>query len=171
MAYDDGSLAGAARLWWLLRHFGHDEVGVLRHGIDDWLGELASGVSPVPEASFEPRERSGDTIDAEEIQERHGDPDLILLDARAPERYRGETEPLDPRPGHIPGAVNLPFARLAAGEDVPAELLQAPELVAYCGSGVTACVLLHALAQAGRSDARLYAGSYSEWTRRGLPVE
>jgi thiosulfate/3-mercaptopyruvate sulfurtransferase len=171
VAYDDGSRAGAARLWWLLRHFGHEQVSLLRHGLDDWLGELEVGSPGGPAALFEPSERSDDVLERDELRDRLDDPDLVVLDARAPERFLGETEPLDPPPGRIPGAINLPFARIAAGEAVPPELLEAPELAAYCGSGVTACVVLHALAREGRGDARLYPGSYSEWTRQRLPVE
>ena len=171
IAYDDGSLAGAARLWWLLRHFGHDDTTVLGGGIGSWLGELARGPAEPVSAQFGPRERSDDLIDADELHERLGDERLALLDARAPERYLGESEPLDPPAGHIPGALNVPFSQLASGGAIPASVRQLPEIVAYCGSGVTACVVLHALARQGRRDARLYPGSYSEWTRRGLPVE
>ncbi len=92
----------------------------------------------------------------------------MVVDARAPERYRGEIEPIDRVAGRIPGAVNLPFA---AGEDLPSEVLEADELVAYCGSGVTACVTLLDLAEAGRPDAKLYPGSWSDWSSRGLPAE
>jgi thiosulfate/3-mercaptopyruvate sulfurtransferase len=106
----------------------------------------------------------------------------VLLDARAPERYRGETEPIDSVAGHIPGAVNLPFAELVpGGRFLPPEELRARfeaagvvsgnDAVAYCGSGVTACVLVLAAEVAGIGPTRLYPGSWSEWSRRGLPVE
>ena len=91
----------------------------------------------------------------------------MVVDARVPERYRGEVEPIDPVAGHIPGAVNVPFT----GAEVPPSLLEADEIVVYCGSGVTACVDLLALDAAGRSDAKLYPGSWSDWSTRGLPVE
>ncbi len=171
VAYDDRSLAGAARLWWLLRHFGHDDVSLLRGGVDAWLGELAGGLEVVPEASFEIVERTDDLIGADELHDRLGDERLSILDARAPERFRGEVEPLDPVAGHIPGARNVPFSTLTADEPAPAGLAEGEEIVAYCGSGVTACVVLHALHRQGRDDARLYAGSYGEWSRRGLPIE
>ena len=111
----------------------------------------------------------GATIDAGELQSRLDGDGLVVLDARASERYRGEVEPIDPVAGHIPGALNVPFTDVfAAG--LPDEAVEADEVVVYCGSGVSACVVLLALAQAGRPDARLYAGSWSEWCRLGLPV-
>ena len=112
--------------------------------------------------------RNGDTISAEELQARLGEPGLVVLDARAPERYRGEAEPIDPVAGRIPGALNMAFA---AGAQPPAEALEAPEVVAYCGSGITACGVLLELAEAGRPDAKLYAGSWSDWISRELPAE
>ena len=166
-AYDQGSTGGAARLWWLLRHFGHDDVAVLDGGIGVWRGPLVPGEEPAVPARFLPRARSGDTIGADELVARLGEPGLVVIDARAPERYRGEIEPIDPVPGRIPGAVNVPFA----APEIAAEVLEAKEIVVYCGSGVTACVDLLALAEAGRPDARLYTGSWSDWSTRGLPAE
>lgn len=167
VAYDQGRSGGAARLWWLLRHFGHDEVAVLRGGIGAWQGALRSGEEPVEPLAFAPRPREEDTIDAETLAARLGKPGLVVLDARAPERYRGDVEPVDPVAGRIPGALNVPYA----GGELPAEVLAADEIVAYCGSGVTACVTLLDLAEAGRPDARLYPGSWSDWSSRGLPGE
>jgi thiosulfate/3-mercaptopyruvate sulfurtransferase len=168
VAYDQGRTGGAARLWWLLRHFGHEEVAVLDGGIEAWAGPLRAGEEQVDPLAFTPSPRSGDTIEAEELARRLGEDGLVLIDARVPARYRGEVEPIDPVAGHIPGALNLPFVE---GSDVPADLLGAREIVAYCGSGVTACVDLLALARAGREDAKLYPGSWSDWCTRGLPVE
>jgi thiosulfate/3-mercaptopyruvate sulfurtransferase len=170
VAYDQEMTGGAARLWWLLRHFGHDDVAVLAGGIGSWAGPLRAGNEETSPAEFVPRPRTGDTIDAEELERlrlRSSD-GLVLLDARAPERYRGEVEPIDPVAGHVPGARNLPFTEV--GEISP-EVLEAEEIVAYCGSGITATVVLLALARAGRGDARLYAGSWSDWCSRDLPVE
>ena len=175
VAYDQGMTGGAARLWWLLRHFGHENVAVLGGGIEAWLGPYTGGEEEIEPAEFVPRERSGDTIEADELLARLGEPGLVLLDARAPERFRGEgleEDPiaaLDPAAGHIPGAHNLHHA--TAVRNVPDSVLVAEEIVVYCGSGVTACVDLLALAQAGVEDARLYPGSWSEWSRRGLPGE
>jgi thiosulfate/3-mercaptopyruvate sulfurtransferase len=154
-----GSMGGAERLWWLLRHFGHDECAVLE--LNGWLGPLRAGEERPEPQEFTPRPRSGDTIDADELQQRLGV--LVLLDARVPERYRGDVEPIDPVAGHIPGARNAPW-----NESLPE--LPAGEVVAYCGSGVTACVLVYRLALAGR-NAKLYPGSWSEWSGLGLPAE
>jgi len=168
VAYDQGRTGGAARLWWLLRHFGHDDVAVLRGGMGAWQGPLRSGEEPVEPLAFAPRAREDDTIEADALAARLGEPGLVVLDARAPERYRGDVEPIDPVAGRIPGAVNVPFA---AGDAAPDEVLAAHEIVAYCGSGVTACVTLLDLAEAGRPDAKLYPGSWSDWSSRGLPAE
>jgi len=154
-----GSMGGAERLWWLLRHFGHDDCAVL--DLAGWLGPLRNGEENIEPAEFKPRPRTGDTIEADELQGRLRD--LVLLDARVPERYRGEVEPIDPVAGHIPGARNAPW-----NEALPE--IPPGEVVAYCGSGVTATVLVHRLALAGR-EAKLYPGSWSEWSGRGLPAE
>jgi thiosulfate/3-mercaptopyruvate sulfurtransferase len=166
VAYEHGGAGGAARLWWLLRHFGHDDVAVLRGGFDSWLGPVRGGEEAIEPAGFVPRPRSGDTIDAEELASRLGEPGLVVVDARAPERYRGEVEPIDAVAGRIPGAVNWPY-----GTELPPGIADAEEIVVYCGSGVTACVDLLALAKAGRPDAELYPGSWSDWCARGLPSE
>jgi thiosulfate/3-mercaptopyruvate sulfurtransferase len=168
VAYDEGMDGGAARLWWLLRHFGHEDVAVLAGGIGAWLGPLRGGEEQVPAERFEAQPRVGDTVSAEELEARLGEPGLVVVDARAPERYRGDLEPIDPVAGHIPGAVNVPFA---AASELPQDVIDAEEVVVYCGSGVTACVDLLALSQAGRPDARLYPGSWSDWSGRGLQVE
>jgi thiosulfate/3-mercaptopyruvate sulfurtransferase len=165
LAYDQGS-GWAARCWWLLRHLGHDDAGTV--DVRGYAGpfEEGDGAAPRP-ATFAARTRADDTIEAEEILARLGDPSLVLLDARSPDRWRGDAEPLDPVAGRIPGARNAFFAR-----PLPADALAAPELAVYCGSGVTACVTLQQLVLAGRADARLYAGSFSEWCRReGYPIE
>jgi thiosulfate/3-mercaptopyruvate sulfurtransferase len=168
VGYDQGMTGGAARLWWLLRHFGHDDVAVLAGGITAWAGPLRSGEEEIEAADFVPRPRGDDTVTAEELLEGLDRGGLVLLDARAPERYRGENEPIDPVAGHIPGARNLPYPEAAR---VPDDLLATEdEVVVYCGSGVTACVDVLALERGGVS-AKLYPGSWSEWSSRGLPVE
>ena len=154
-----GAMGGAERLWWLLRHFGHDDCAVL--DLAGWLAPLRAGEETIEPANLTLRPRENDMIDADELRDRLGE--LILVDARVPERFRGDLEPIDPVAGHIPGALNAPW-----NEPLPA--LPEGETVAYCGSGVTACVTIHRLARAGR-DAKLYPGSWSEWSGRGLPAE
>jgi thiosulfate/3-mercaptopyruvate sulfurtransferase len=170
VAYDRVGEGGAARLWWLLRHFGHEQAAVLRDGLRSWLGPLRSGDEDVEQATFVPRPRADDTVGADELLPRLGEPGLVIVDARRPERYRGEVEPIDAVAGHIPGAVNWPYTDAIAAE-VPRSILDADEIVVYCGSGVTAAVDVLALTQAGRPDAKLYPGSWSDWSSRGLPVE
>jgi thiosulfate/3-mercaptopyruvate sulfurtransferase len=164
VGYDDGT-GWAARLWWLLRHFGHDAAAVIP--FDAWHGPLSTDAEEIAPATFVPDARTDDIADAAELLERLGDPSLTLVDARAPERWRGETEPIDPVAGRIPGARNRFFLDESP---LPADLIGAPGLVVYCGSGVTACAVLHELHLAGRRDARLYPGSFSEWYALG-PVE
>jgi len=163
-----GVMGGAERLWWLVRHFGHDQVAVLREGIESWRGPLQQAEEEIEPARFEPRPREDDTIEVEELAARLDDPDLLVLDARTPNRFRGEPNPIDRVPGRIPGARNLPFT---SQKPIPEDVLAAKEIAVYCGSGVTSCVPLLALAEAGRPDARLYPGSWSEWEGRGLPLE
>jgi thiosulfate/3-mercaptopyruvate sulfurtransferase len=154
-----GSMGGPERLWWLLRHFGHDDCAVLDLG--GWLGPLRGGEEATEPASFQPRERDDDIVSAEELAARPEQ--LVVVDARVPGRFRGEPNPIDRIPGRVPGALNAPW-------NEPLPELPEGELVAYCGSGVTSCVTLHRLALAGRS-AKLYPGSWSEWEQLGLPVE
>jgi thiosulfate/3-mercaptopyruvate sulfurtransferase len=139
---------------------------VLRGGIDAWAGPLRGGEEEVEPTDFVLHERAGDTIEAGELAARLGEPGLVVVDARAPERYRGEVEPIDPVAGRVPGAVNWPY-----GTEMPDGIADAGEIVVYCGSGISACVDLLALAEAGRPDAKLYPGSWSEWCARGLPAE
>lgn len=154
-----GSLGGAERLWWLLRHFGHDACAVL--DLAGWRGPVRAGEETVEPAVFEPRDRRGDTIELAELAERREE--LVVVDARAAARWRGEANAVDRVPGRIPGALNAPW-----GEPLPE--LPPGELVAYCGSGITACVVLHRLSLAGRAG-RLYPGSWSEWEQHpDLPV-
>jgi thiosulfate/3-mercaptopyruvate sulfurtransferase len=168
VAYDEGMTGGAAHLWWLLRHFGHDEAAVLGGGLGVWLGPLSQGEEAIEPAVFTPRERSDDTITTDEILERVEDPSLVLVDARPADRYRGEALGLDPVAGHIPGAVSVPVSNRV---QIPAEVLEADEIACYCGSGVAASAAVLALHRAGRTDAKLYPGSWSEWSRKGLPAE
>ena len=156
-----GTLGGAERLWWLLRHFGHDDCGVI--DLTAWHGPLAGGEEQVERQRFVPRRRWDDTITYEELAERLGE--LVVVDARLPARFRGEPNPIDKVPGRIPGALNAPWSANTLPE------LPDGELVAYCGSGITACVVLHRLHLAGR-EGRLYPGSWSEWEQHPeLPRE
>ncbi len=154
-----GTLGGAERLWWLLRHFGHDDCAVLE--LEGWRGPLRAGEEEVEAAAFLPRPRGDDTIEARELDERRDE--LVVVDARVPARFRGEPNAIDRVPGRIPGARSAPW-------NEPLPELPEGEIAAYCGSGVTACVTVHRLALAGRA-ARLYPGSWSEWEQLGLPVE
>lgn len=182
VVYDQADAGIAARLWWLLRYMSHDKVAVIDGGIRAWQSAgfpLESGSSEIQRKAFRGRARREWVVTLGEVPGQ-----ACLVDARAEARYRGEEEPLDPVAGHIPGALNHPF-----GENVqsdgrfrsPRELLarfektlgdHAPEsAVYYCGSGVTACQLLLAAAHAGLPPGRLYAGSWSEWSRDpGRPV-
>jgi thiosulfate/3-mercaptopyruvate sulfurtransferase len=156
-----GSMGGAERLWWLLRHVGHDDCAVIDFAA--WRGPLARGDEEIEpaEAELALRQSVGDTIDRDELAHRLAE--LVVVDARPPSRYRGEPNPIDRVPGRIPGALNAPWRE-------PPPDLPPGELVAYCGSGITACVVLHRLHLAGRGG-RLYPGSWSEWEQRDLPVE
>ena len=154
-----GNMGGAERLWWLLRHFGHDNCAVI--DFEAWRGPLSAGEEQIDQADFVPRERDDDTVDPHELARRLDE--LVVVDARRPERSRGEPNPIDKVPGRVPGARNAPW-------DEPLPDLPEGELVAYCGSGVTACVALHRLFLSGR-EGRLYPGSWSEWEGLGLPVE
>jgi thiosulfate/3-mercaptopyruvate sulfurtransferase len=175
VVYDDAGGAFAARLWWLLRWLGHEAVALLDGGIAAWIaaGQPVTREVPLPnDGNFTPRPQSRMLADAAELLQSAP---RKIFDARAPERFRGEVEPMDPVAGHIPGAENLPFAAsLREGRFLPPAELRArldaalagtaPEAaVTYCGSGVTACHNVLAFAHAGLPLPRLYAGSWSEW--------
>ena len=173
VVYDDAGGAVAARMWWMLRSIGHNRVRVLDGGIDSWLEEdLLVEVGPVSATATTypvPGEFKG-VVEVDDLDGR------TLVDVRAAERYEGKTEPVDPVPGHIPGAINIPSSEaLDAGRfRPPAELvriyghLETP--VISCGSGVVACHTALAIAESGRSIPEVYIGSYSEWSRSGRPV-
>jgi thiosulfate/3-mercaptopyruvate sulfurtransferase len=180
VVYDAANGMYAARAWWMLRWIGHDNVQVLDGGWAAWLatgGDIEAGIlapTPVDAPHPLPDEPVMQTIGASELLAQ---PDrFTVIDARAPERYRGETEPLDPVAGHIPGALNHPFttnlhpdgrfldaATLRARFDELLGTAPARPVVQQCGSGVTACHNLLAMAVAGRGDTCLYPGSWSEW--------
>lgn len=183
LAYDDAGGIWAARFWWMTaRWLGHPHVAVLDGGLRLWIERglpVTTEVPPPrPAGTFEPTHDPATVVSADETAAAARDPSRLVLDARAVERYRGDAEPIDAVAGHIPGARNLPTTSLlAAGGTLRprrelAELFRdrlggtAPEsVVAYCGSGVTACHLLLGMERAGLTGARLYPGSWSEWSR------
>lgn len=190
VAYDDSRLAFAARLWWLLRALGHERVAVLDGGLAAYRAgyTLTSEVPPrslgtalrqlghfVPQPSFQ------DCLDLAAVQARRDQPGVVLVDAREASRYRGETEPIDPVAGHIPGALNYPWQEVTHPEGSlrsPQEqrrrwaaIESAEDIIVYCGSGVTACVNLLSLELAGIHGGQLYAGSWSDWcSYADLPI-
>jgi len=181
VAYDDAGGTIAARLWWMLDDLGHRNVRVLDGGIGAWVaagGPLTAQVpAPVP-GQLSLRSRWTRVIDRDALVARLLAGDVTLVDARAPERYRGEIEPVDPVPGHIPGARSHPSANSLAPDGHflgPDELRDrlgglSPDVVTSCGSGVTACHTALAMRVAGLPDPILYPGSYSDWSRAGMPV-
>lgn len=186
VAYDDAGGAIASRLWWLLRAFGHrGGAAVLDGGIAAWraAGHPVTTLAPHPgPGSFHARLDPTGLASRADVERLCRSRAAVVLDARARERYAGVTEPIDARPGHIPGARSAPFAdNLVDGHlRAPAELralyaahgvTPGTPVVAYCGSGVTACHTLLALELAGLPGALLYDGSYSQWAADdALPV-
>ena len=180
VAYDQDSGMYASRLWWLLRYAGHDAVAVLDGGWAKWIREgrpTRRGEESRAPATFVAEPRPEMRVGVDEVQAHLGNETTLLVDARAPERYEGRTEPIDRVPGHIPGAVNHHYRSNAADDFtlLPPDTLHKTFLevlgshepshaVMYCGSGVTACHNLLAMTHAGLPGARLYAGSWSEWS-------
>lgn len=180
IAYDDAGGATAARLWWLLRYFGHAKVSLLDGGIAHWISEgrpLETEAPRVPSATFVPHPNPEMVVDQATVDALRNDPNALVLDVRVPERYQGKIEPLDPRAGHIPGAKNAPLSTNLRGEEDtrfhdPSRLKReyekmgadrAEKIVCYCGSGVNACQTVFALNLAGFT-ALLYEGSWSDWS-------
>lgn len=176
VAYDDTSGHYAARLWWMLRFMGHEAVAVLDGGWHAWLAAGYSVEAGMPTATprlFEGAPRWDRVIEITDVASAP-----LLVDSRAPERYLGESEPIDPVAGHIPGATNRPYSAnwTSMGQWRPPESLLGDylellgstppeEAVFYCGSGVSACVNLLGMVKAGLPEGRLYVGSWSEWSR------
>lgn len=179
VAYDDTGGSTAARLWWMLTAIGR-RAAVLDGGISAWTGELSIDVSAAPaEVVFTPTpwpsERVADVVRVDEVRRTPGAG--LILDARAADRFAGAPNPLDTRQGHIPGAVSAPWKDNVdpeTGTLLPAAALRsryeslgvtdAASVICQCGSGVTACLDILALALAGLGDAQLYPGSWSDWT-------
>lgn len=177
--YDQGPGVYASRMWWMLHWLGHAAAAVLDGGYTRWVGEgrpIETGVAKPRAATFRAAQTNV-TVDANAIYTSLGRGSPLLVDARAPERFRGEVEPIDPVGGHIPGALNRPHANNmnADGSWKSADQLRAEfdallggraasDVVHYCGSGVSACHNLLAMALAGLPGAQLYPGSWSEWS-------
>ena len=176
VAYDRQGGMYAARAWWVLRWMGHTDVALLDGGLAAWQqagGTLTPDVpTPAPVTPYPSQPPSLPTVDAQQLQARLNE--VLVIDARAPERYRGDVEPLDAVAGHIPGAVNrffkdnlLPDGRFKPAEQLRAEfspLLDSRPVVQQCGSGATACHNLLAMEVAGLGTTALYPGSWSEWS-------
>jgi thiosulfate/3-mercaptopyruvate sulfurtransferase len=189
VTYDDkGGALAAGRLWWMLRWLGHDSVAVLNGGWQQWLERKLPVTSEVESRSpktFKPSMRWDLVVNADKVMEMIIDPDSMVFDSRLLERYKGEFEPIDPIAGHIPGAKSAPHPDILNSEglflpqdalykyfsdllgDVPAE-----KTAFYCGSGATAVQNILGLYHAGLGEAKLYAGSWSEWiTDPNRPIE
>jgi thiosulfate/3-mercaptopyruvate sulfurtransferase len=180
VAYDQDNGIYASRLWWLLRWLGHDAVAVLDGGFAKWQAEhrpVRSGVETRAALEFVGSPRADWMVGADDVARTIASGDNLLVDARAPERYRGESETLDKVAGHIPGAVNHFFKWNLTDEGTfrsPEEIrdrvrasigeVSPDRVIAYCGSGVTACHNLLAFEHAGLGGSRLYVGSWSEWS-------
>ena len=180
VAYDQDTGMFASRLWWLLRWLGHDAVAVLDGGFAKWRAEkrpTEAGEEKRAAADFRGAVRTNQVVTAQDVAAVSRKPDWQVIDARGPERFRGETEPIDRVAGHIPGASNhfIKWNLTDAGtfrspEELRAQWtsatgdVAADHVVCYCGSGVSACHNLLALEHAGIHGARLYPGSWSEWS-------
>ena len=181
VAYDDAGGAIAARLWWMLDDLGHPRVRVLDGGIQAWVaagGPTTGEVGPPPArpATLTLRPAWSRMITREGLVPRLGS--VAVIDARAPERYRGDIEPVDPVPGHIPTAISMPIGDNLAPDGTfldPATLRArfealGDEVVTTCGSGVNACQNALAMRVAGLPSPLLYPGSYSDWSTAGMPI-
>ena len=177
IAYDDSRFAFAARLWWLLRYYGHERGAILDGGYGNWVKAgyhvTADRSTISTPGNFQPQIQPNWTVDINLVRTIPDSPAHILIDSREPDRYLGNTEPIDPVAGHIPSAVNYPWQGVSTleGFALPIEAHQqrwaaiSPDIepIVYCGSGVTACVNLLSLHLAGIEPAKLYPGSWSDW--------
>ena len=181
IVYDDMNGAFALRLWWLLKWLGHENVSLLDGGWNKWQKEqrpVTSEITHNQAVQYTARTDDSRSLSTEQVQNQLSAEQVCLIDARAPARFAGKEEPIDPVAGHVPGAVNRPFQRNLdeSGCFLPAEVLReqftellgdySPAEVAHmCGSGVTACHNLFAMELAGLPGSKLYVGSWSEWIR------
>lgn len=175
VAYDEAKLAGAERFWWMLKYLGHDKVYILNGGINSWINEGFSLDNDVPKSCrghFDIKLNKSMLTDIYQVKKALGDEETIIVDSRAPERYRGEVEPIDKKAGHIPGAKNYHWIKVQNenGEFKPREELQKhfealrkyKEIILQCGSGIDACGNFAALDEIGFKP-KLYLGSWSDW--------
>jgi thiosulfate/3-mercaptopyruvate sulfurtransferase len=177
IAYDDSRFGFAARLWWLLRYYGHDRVALLDGGYNNWVKSGYPVTSDLPamvaQGNFQPQLQSDWIVDIDKVRSIQHSPGHVLIDSREPDRYLGKTEPIDPVAGHIPSAVNYPWQGMSTPEGFVLPVAEqqqrwmaiSPDLepIVYCGSGVTACVNLFSLELAGIKGGKLYPGSWSDW--------
>lgn len=183
VVYDQEGTMYAARAWWLLEYAGHANVKFLDGGLAAYLaagGELTQAVPHYPPTTFPLKLQSHMAVDFAHVGNASLNGGAVIVDARAGERYRGEVEPLDPKAGHIPGAINRPYEAMMNGGHFlpPGELAERfavlegeDEVIAYCGSGVSGAHLVLAMHEAGYPGAKLYAGSWSDWSSYDdLPV-
>ncbi|GAB4229895.1 MAG: sulfurtransferase [Stanieria sp.] len=176
VAYDNSRFAFAARLWWLLRYLGHEQVALLDGGWNAWQSggyPVTTTVPPTQTGFFEPQPHDDWIVEIEQVKTHKNNPGVILVDSREHDRYTGIREPIDPIAGHIPGAVNSPW-QLVSDQDgyiLPtvnqeqlwSDYTSAAEIIVYCGSGITACVNLLSLKLAGIEQTKLYPGGWSDW--------
>jgi len=188
LIYDDKAGANAAaRFWWMLKTIGHKHIQVVSGGLDAMIkaGIPVTTVIP-PGVSVDPypiHTNELPVVDVSIVMDAVKNPDALVIDVREAYRYRGESEPIDLIAGHIPGAINVPFVTNLGsdGQFLPTEQLlekykdvigsrDPQNVIVHCGSGVTACHTLLAMEEAGITDAKLYVGSWSEWSRNDYPI-
>ncbi|OPJ57189.1 sulfurtransferase [Alkalithermobacter paradoxus] len=175
VAYDDGDLAGASRLWWLLKYIGHEKVYVLNGGINKWINDGYDLVKDLPgksKSTYTINLQNNILCDANEVKLNINKPTSIIIDSRSPERYTGEFEPVDKVGGHIPSAKNFFWQDVldknsqikdkSTLENIFAPVKNYKEVIVYCGSGITGCVNFLALEEINIHP-KLYAGSWSDW--------
>jgi len=180
VVYDDARFAYASRLWWLLRYLGHEQVALLDGGWSNWQESRYPGSDKVPKdrlGNFRGQPQENKIVDLGQVlassHNLSNKNETVLIDARDRDRYIGKWEPIDPIAGHIPGAINIPWQSITNEKGFSRsveeqkkmwkDVVNTPNLIVYCGSGVTACVNLWSLARVERTNAKLYVGGWSDW--------
>ncbi|BAZ44991.1 rhodanese domain protein [Chondrocystis sp. NIES-4102] len=176
VAYDDARFAFASRLWWLLRHLGHDTVVLLDGGWQDWVKHnypVSNVKGETKPGSFIAQPSLDWIVDINQVKSAQNQDTAIIIDSRSRDRYAGISEPIDPVAGSIPGAINCFWQDISdesgylkphqEQQDLWQDLKPGSEVIVYCGSGVTACVNLFSLAIAGINNTKLYPGGWSDW--------